>query len=74
MIYCSNMADRPQSQHSSSTHTSTAEAAAAAAPAHQQWSAYNGPVLFTGLYRVSELLLKKRTIHKQQVYMPNHII
>ncbi|XP_078332458.1 uncharacterized protein LOC144625485 [Crassostrea virginica] len=40
------MADRPESHHSSSTHASSA--ATQSPPSHQQWSAYNGPVLFTG--------------------------
>lgn len=40
------MADRPQSTHSSSTHVSAAESQGP--PSHQQWSAYRGPVLFTG--------------------------
>lgn len=40
------MADRPQSTHSSSTHVSATESQGP--PSHQQWSAYRGPVLFTG--------------------------
>ncbi|XP_052707372.1 uncharacterized protein LOC128182692 [Crassostrea angulata] len=53
------MADRPQSTHSSSTHVSTAESQGP--PSHQQWSAYRGPVLFTGPDGLTDQRVKTRT-------------
>lgn len=50
LVLQSNMADRPESHHSSSTHVSSA--ATQSPPSHQQWSAYNGPVLFTGIPQI----------------------
>ena len=50
LILQSNMADRPESHHSSSTHASSA--ATQSPPSHLQWSAYSGPVLFTGIPQI----------------------
>ena len=50
LVLQSNMADRPESHHSSSTHASSA--ATQSPPSHLQWSAYSGPVLFTGIPQI----------------------